>query len=319
MNSSDLIPDQFSSDKSGIITAFAHASILLPGVGIFVPLLLWCFRKKYPDNVQKQALQALIFQLLQWIYIQLVVLLVMLGVFLAAFIFSASHLSPDAYSGRMLIAGLISIGVIVIAWIVYIFFGLIAAVVCITGRDFGYPILGRWMEKHIANNPANFVSRNDQPSKITTSNQEYEENLLIAAVAHGSILIPVIGFIVPFVLVLFDKDKPLPARFQDLQALIFQIFGQVVIFILCGCQMIMGASIAIPLAQFGQTGLAPTNEVVILGIWLLILLFMAINIFLLLFTPALATFGIIASVQVMRGRQFRYPILDNWLAKRMRM
>jgi uncharacterized Tic20 family protein len=307
------------SKDSRIISSLAHASILLPGIGIFVPVLLWCFRRKYPDEVQKQALQALIFQLLQWIFIQLVALLVMLIIFLIAFISSGSHLSPEAYSNRMLITGLISISVILIAWIVYTFFGLIAAVVCTTGRDFDYPILGGWIEKHITNKPASFVPINDQSSKKTTSNQEYKENLFIAAVAHGSIMIPVIGFFVPLVLVLFDKDKPLPARFQDLQALIFQIFGQVVIFILFGCQMIMGASIAIPLAQFGHTGLAPTNKVVIIGIWLLILLFMAINIFILLLTPALATLGIIASVRVVMGNQFHYPILGNWLYKRMRV
>jgi uncharacterized Tic20 family protein len=311
------IPVHLPSKDSRIISSLAHASILLPGIGIFVPLLLWCFRKKYPDDVQKQALQALIYQLLQWIYIQLVALLVMLIIFLIAFISSGSHLSPEAYSNRMLITGLISIAVIVTAWIVYTFFGLIAAVLCITGKDFVYPILGGWIEKRIANNPASFVPINDQSPKKTTFNQEYEENLFMAAVAHGSILIPVIGFFVPLVLVLFDKDKPLPARFQDLQALIFQIFGQVVIFLLFGCQMIMVASIAIPLAQFGHTGLAPTNKVVIIGIWLLILLFMAINIFILLLTPALATLGIIASVQVLKGRPYHYPFLGKWLSKRM--
>jgi len=311
-----------------IISAFAHASILLPGIGIFVPVVLWSFRKKYSNFVRNQALQTLIFQLFQWIWIQLITLFVFMSVFTYASISTASHLTPEVYFNRMLTASILSILTIVTGWMVYQLFGVIGAVICLTGRSFKYPLIGHWIAKYVSSfhkkslDPILDMEFMDLAS--ATSGQipdaisfEDREDRLVAAAAHGSILILVLGFLAPLILAMMDKEKSLQNRFQVLQALLFQGIGQVIIFVLSGCQLIMAVSIGVPMALFDYVAQTSSSEPIILGIGLLIIFLMAINVFILLITPLLATLGIIASVQVLRGKQYHYPILGRWLAKKM--
>jgi uncharacterized Tic20 family protein len=311
-----------------IVSAIAHASIIFPGIGILVPVIIWSFRKKYSNFVRNQALQALVFQLVQWIWIQLITLLVFSAVFIYALISTASRLTPAIYSGRMLTASLISILAIAIGWVFYLLFGVIGSVVCLSGRSFQYPLLGNWIHKYVSRlNGNSTVQVQDKEYKdlVTRSEGQFQdaignelrEDQLVAAAAHGSILIPILGFLVPLILALFDKEKTSISRFQVLQALIFQMIGQVSTFVLFGCQLIMTVGIGGPLALFNSAGQTYPNEQVLLGIGSLIILLMAINAFVLLISPLFATLGIIASVQVLRGKQFHYPFLGSWLVKRM--
>lgn len=303
-----------------IASAFAHASILFPGIGIFVPLILWIYRKKYSHFVKSQTLQALIFQLFQWIWIQLIALVVFFVVFIYASISTASHLPPEVYSSRMLTAIIVSNIVIVICWFIYLLFGVIGAVVCLTGRIYRYPWLGRWIDQYIARRQG-ISSDPDQgteshnaafPESITD-----REDQLVAAVSHATILIPLMGFLVPFILATMDKAKSQQNRFQVMQSLIFQLLGQVINFVLFGCQMVLVLIMGVPIVLLNFDGQLFTSEPVILGIGLLVIFLLLINFFVLLVTPLLATLGIVASVQVLRGKKYHYTLLGRMLAKRM--
>lgn len=316
----ELIPDSLPPMNVRIASAFAHASILIPGIGIFVPVILWSFRKKYSRFVRNQTLQVLIFQLLQWIWIQLLALVVIFVVFIYASISTASHLTPEVYSSRMLTAIIVSSIVIVVGWFLYLLFGVIGAVVCLSGRNYRYPWLGRWIDKYVARTQG--ISSDPQqgsethtaifPESITSS-----EDQLVAAVSHAAILIPLMGFLVPFILATMDNEKSQQNRFQVAQSLIFQLLGQVINFVLFGCQLFMVFSVGVPVILLNLGGQLFTSEPVILGIGLIVIFLMFINFFILLVTPLLATLGIIASVQVLRGKMYRYPILGRMLAKMM--
>jgi uncharacterized Tic20 family protein len=78
---------------------------------------------------------------------------------------------------------------------------------------------------------------------------------------------------------------------------------------------VLSVGIPIVLMNLGWQLLA--SEPVILGIGLIVIFLIFINIFILLVTPLLATLGIIASVQVLRGKKYHYPLLGRMLAKRM--
>ncbi len=320
MAPSELKPAPLPPMDARIASAFAHASILIPGIGIFVPVILWSYRKKYSHFVRNQALQALIYQLLQWIWIQLIALVVFFVVFIYATISTASHLTPEEYSSRMLTAMVASCIVIAIGWFIYLLFGVIGAVVCLSGRNYRYPWLGRWIDKFVAgtqgisSEPGNNAELNSAAVPESIANREDQ---LIAAVSHAAILIPLMGFLVPFILATMDKEKSQQNRFQVMQSLIFQLLGQVINFVLFGCQLVMVIIIEIPMVLMNLGGQLLTSEQVILGIGLVVIILTLINFFILLVMPLLATFGIIASVQVLRGKIYYYPILGRMLAKRM--
>ena len=276
-----------------ISSAFAHASILLPGIGIFVPVILWSYRKKYSHFVRNQALQALIFQLLQWIWIQLIALVVFFVVFIYASISTASRLTPEVYSSRMLTAMVASCIVIAIGWFIYLLFGVIGAVVCLSGRNYRYPWLGRWIDKFVAgtqgisSEPGNNAEPNSAAVPESIANREDQ---LVAAVSHAAILIPLMGFLVPFILATMDKEKSQQNRFQVMQSLIFQLLGQVINFVLFGCQLVMVIIIGIPMVLLNLGGQLLTSEPVILGIGLVVIFLTLINFFILLVTPLLSHF-----------------------------
>jgi uncharacterized Tic20 family protein len=327
MAPSELKPAPLPPVDTRIASAFAHASILFPGIGIFVPVILWSYRRKYSLFVRNQALQALVFQLLQWIWIQLIALIVFLVVFVYASISTANHLTPEVYSNRMLTSIIASVVVIAICWFSYLLFGVIGAVVCLTGHNFRYPLLGNWIDRYTAGNQnlssepkgieatiTDDISGNETIDTATgITNREYQ---LIASVSHASILIPLVGFLVPFFLATMDKEKSQQNRFQVMQALTFQLLGQVINFLLFGCQLVMVFSVGIPIVLMNLGGQLLTSEPVVFVVGLIIILLMLTNFFILLVMPLLATFGIIASVQVLRGKKYHYPILGRKLAKK---
>jgi uncharacterized Tic20 family protein len=320
MAPSELMPDSFPTINARLTSAFTHASILVPGIGIFVPVILWSYRKKFSHFVRNQALQALIFQLLQWIWVQLIALIVFLVVFIYASISTASHLTPEVYSSRMLTAIIVSCIVIAICWFIYMFFGVIGAIVCLTGRNYRYPWLGHRIDKYVARTQgisSDLSLGTAQQSAVDPESNTVREDQLVAAVSHAAILIPLMGFLVPFFLATMDKEKSKLNRFQVMQSLIFQLLGQVINFVLFGCQMVLVLIIGIPIVLLNFDGQLFTSEPVILGLGLLIIFLLLINFFILLVTPLLATLGIIASVQVLRGKMYHYPILGRILAKRM--
>jgi uncharacterized Tic20 family protein len=319
---SELKPTPLLPMDARIASAFAHASILLLGIGILVPVILWSNRKKYSHFARIQTLQALIFQLFQWIWIQLLSLVVFFVVFLYASISTASHLTPEDYSNRMLIALIASIIVIAIGWFFYLVFGIIGAVVCLSGRNYQYPWLGRWIDKYISMNQgisSGAVQRAEPHSAVIPDSITDREDQLVAAVSHSAILIPLMGFLVPFILATMDKAKSQQNRFQVMQSLIFQLLGQVINFVLFGCQLVMVFSLGIPMVKLNLDGQFIMNEPVMLGFGLIIIFLLLIDFFILLVTPLLGTLGIIASVQVLRGKEYHYPILGRMLAKRMGM
>jgi uncharacterized Tic20 family protein len=320
MAPSELKPVPLPPMDARIASAFAHASILLPGIGILVPIILWSYRKKYSHFVRNQTLQALIFQLLQWIWIQLIALIVFFVVFIFASISTASHLTPEVYSSRMLTAIIVSSIVIAIGWFIYLLFGVIGAVVCLTGRNYRYPFLGQWIDQYIAryqNISYDPDQRTEPHTAVFSVSITDREDQLVAALSHAAILIPLMGFLIPFILATMDKEKSQQNRFQVVQSLIFQLLGQLINFVLFGCQLVMVFSVGILIVLMNLGGQLLTSEPVILGIGLIVIFLILINIFILLVTPLLATLGIIASVQVVRGKKYHYPLLGRMLAKMM--
>ncbi len=95
---------------------------------------------------------------------------------------------------------------------------------------------------------------------------------MVAAVSHAAILIPLMGFLVPFILATMDKEKSQQNRFQVMQSLIFQLLGQVINFVLFGCQLVMVIIIGVPMVLLNLGGQLLTSEPVILGIGLIVII-----------------------------------------------
>jgi uncharacterized Tic20 family protein len=133
-----------------VMAALAHAAIILPNIGVIVPLVIWLTQKDKSRFVAFQALQALAYHVILFI-----------GWFLAigcyiAFIFGLvfttagfSSSTPGLEYGFLL--PFLGFGFIMLVSLGFVIYGLIGAVMTLQGRDFHYVFIGDWLARRVLN------------------------------------------------------------------------------------------------------------------------------------------------------------------------
>ena len=151
------------------------------------------------------------------------------------------------------------------------------------------------------------------------------EDRLVAALCHASLLIPVLGMMVPLVVWLTQKDRSTVLRFQPLQALLYQGVGMVGLLFLYACQMAGSLGSFVPI--MGVAALAPQNlsgnggDSFLAGLLIAIVMLGSILMVILgtlqcIAAPVYAVIGLVGSWQILKEKDFRYPILGRWLERR---
>lgn len=146
-----------------------------------------------------------------------------------------------------------------------------------------------------------------QQSSFPTPNDK-----IMAALAHISAILPFMGVIAPIIIWVTQKDKSEFVAFQALQAVAYQLLMILAWFIGMGCYMLSFLTIFLGIPFAGSNGgrinpaFAPLFAV---GFVTPFLIFGAIFIGGAFFI----IYGIIAAVQVFRGKDFRYMIIGKRL------
>ena len=145
-----------------VVAALAHA------LGPLIAIIVWATQKDKSPFVAFQSLQALVYQLTGFVGALLGMacymcsFLGMFGTMFTAIPFAAAaEGSPDAAEGFVALIGfLISMvftlvpfaifGLLFLAAIAFILYGLWAAISVFQGKDFRYIVIGRWLERYLA-------------------------------------------------------------------------------------------------------------------------------------------------------------------------
>jgi uncharacterized Tic20 family protein len=136
---------------------------------------------------------------------------------------------------------------------------------------------------------------------------------ILAALAHITILVPLMGVIAPIVIWVTQKEKSRYVGYQALQAVVFQLLLVLTWFIGMGCYM---ASFFI--AFIGMAGLGagnsssnptsgPAETFGILGVLIPFIVFGLLIIAGFVFV----IYGVVAAIQSLRGHAFRYAIIGD--------
>jgi len=140
-----------------------------------------------------------------------------------------------------------------------------------------------------------------------TMNQD--ENIM-AALAHITIIIPFMGLVGPIVIWVTQKDKSDYVNFQALQALTYQISTMLFWFVGMGCYIcsFFGMFVLIP----GGAIVVEGNEAVVGPIMMMTFL-IPFLVFSLMFIGFIAfmIYGIIAAIMTIQGRDFKYIIIGQ--------
>ncbi len=146
----------------------------------------------------------------------------------------------------------------------------------------------------------------DQFSSVSSFTTQ--DDRIIASLAHASIILPNIGIIFPLIILLSEKEKSRYVAFQALQALVYQY-----ILVIGWFTAIAGCTLSIFAMRFASIGFdtsGPGSELTIF------LPFLEIS-FVLLISLGFFIYGVIAAVLTLKGRNFRYFLIGNWLLHRM--
>jgi uncharacterized Tic20 family protein len=156
-------------------------------------------------------------------------------------------------------------------------------------------------------------------TNLPASNVPTQEERILAALAHASILIPLTGLIASIVIWTTQKDKSPYVSFQALQAVAYHLTLIVATFAGGACYFCSSLGI-LPLLFFA-TPSSPNNQssspslaigaVAALGVLLPLLIFGAFLIVMAVFVLT----GIFAAVRTLQGKPFRYFILGHQLER----
>jgi uncharacterized Tic20 family protein len=137
------------SQEIRLLAAISHASVLFPNIGFFVPTGVYLTQKKKSSYLGFQALQALIWQIVMFVF-SIVASSCMVGsIFIPILLTAASQNEKliGLSSGGIFIGIMVSVFVMTIGNLGFIIYGIIGAVMTFQGKDFRYVIIGNRIDK----------------------------------------------------------------------------------------------------------------------------------------------------------------------------
>lgn len=136
-----------------------------------------------------------------------------------------------------------------------------------------------------------------------------QEQRLLAALCHASVLFAGAGFFVPLVIYITQRQKSAYLAIQALQALIYQLVGAVfnILFPFCMLGAFFVPAVAAVLS--GENTIEPIMGGAVLFISLVFPMILAF------FVLTFALYGVVGAIQSYQGKDFRYILIGNRLSR----
>ena len=287
-----------------IWAVLSHLSAVTFGMGILLPVIGWAEQRRKSKYASFQCLQALGYQSLGYTvwFLSYLVIFVAFLIIVIAFSFQAETPgeSFDPFPGPwfflifILIFGFLAL---------YVMMPIIAAVACAFGRDFHYPFMGNRLARYL-----------EYDSTKEDWLIEDHENRWVAAMGPFSVIIAVWGMLVPMTDWLTKGKQNLFLKFQSIQALILQavalILNFVAVFVYFSGFFLLFATMGFIETQFGSS--SGMVSLILFGVISLI------AVVILLLTPVLHILGQWAGYRVLKGDDYRYPLIGKLVANSIR-
>jgi uncharacterized Tic20 family protein len=297
------------TSEEKVLAALAHGSVMLMFFGPLGAVIIWAIQRTKSKYVRYHALQAMGYQTFSfWVWMVVIFLFMLLffGVIIlltAITSDSPSSTPPDAIFFIQPLFMLFIFGL----WGLLFLFGFIAAVFCMMGKDFRYPLIGSWLQKNVIN-------------ALSEEEAEKWEDAWVAGVCHATAILQLWGMIMPIIVWFSQKDRSARLKFQSMQAFVYQVIVMAAYIIsYIGFFAVYIAMIAI-LAASGfvsdpsQTAVSPVFEIIFIVIMALFMLFWLAWMIL---YPAYLIMAAVATVRTLRGHDFKYPLLGRLINKWM--
>lgn len=283
----------------------AHLSALAMGLGLALPVVGWSESRRKSNYTSFQCLQALGYQTLGytiWILTTLVVAVVS-SVGAIADLVNATNLEEEAMRVASEHASLsfVLIGI-------YFLLPVIAAVACALGMDFRYPFMGMRLAQYLGYDP----NREEQNWLV-----EEREDRWVASAGHFAVIIVLWGLLSPIFAWVMQGKRSLFLRFQSIQTVVFQA-ATMLLYVVAGFFYVFGlAAFFLAIGFDGDLTLDSSTTLIGTIIFLVSLL---IAMLIILAIPLLHIMGQWAGYRVLKGDDYRYPVVgrlvERWVIKK---
>lgn len=136
--------EKLNSDHK-LMSMLSHLAMLIPNVGMIVPVAIWLTQKEKSKFIRFHAVQAIFFQLLFFI-------LLMLSLFIGIILMAVSIMLANNSGSEPGLFFWISMGIVNFyfpLWFIFSIFAIIAGVKSFRGKRFRYFIIGKIIEKRV--------------------------------------------------------------------------------------------------------------------------------------------------------------------------
>ena len=307
MTESELQTNVSSSPTSDetVMAALAHGSVLLSFLGPIGPILVWISQRRKSTYAAFHALQAMAYQMaFFWIGMAVGLLFAILWMCVMFPLILSMSENPESFTAApLLFEGAFFLFLFGI-WGVYFIGGIAGAVMCLLKKDFRYPWLGKRLETYLRFDPA------------TGEVDEAMEERFVAAMSHASAILLMWGLLSPLAVWITQKDRSMYLRFQGLQAAVYQFIAMLGYFLFMAVYFVfaIGMMVLVPLGISAHQSEGTLIVMLVFGA-IILLIWLA----LLLALPTYHLFAMIAGIQILKGRDYRYPLLGNFIARRMKL
>jgi Uncharacterized protein conserved in bacteria len=294
-----------------IWAVLSHLSSLAFGMGILLPIIGWSDQRRKSDYSSFQSLQALGYQSLGFTIWILSYLIVFMAALIALVVMSfQTEKTGKSFTPFLGPGAILLFGVVFGFFAIYFLLPIIAAVACAFGKDFRYPIMGDRLARYLEYEPAQSAH---EPVWL---NEDHEFRWL-AAMGHFSILVMLWGMLTPLTTWILYGKRSFFLKFQSIQTLVFQA-GTTILYFVGGFIYLFGFLVLILGA--GMVGEGNFNStagifgIIVFGLSLLI------SFVLILLVPLLHILGQWAGYRVLKGDNYRYPLIgklvENWIVNK---
>jgi uncharacterized Tic20 family protein len=291
-----------------IWAVLAHLSSLAFGMGMLLPVIGWSEQRRKSRYASFQCLQALGYQSLGYTvwFLSYLVAFILIIIFIIILSFQAEKNGQafEPFAGQTATFILLTVfGFLAL----YLLLPVLAAVACALGKDFRYPIMGNRLATYLG------YPQTDDESPLLI---EDHEDRWVAAMGHFSVIILLWGMLAPITAWIVQGKRSIFLKFQSIQTSVYQALVNI---------MYWGALFFYMFgffALFGVIGISgntnPSSSAGMFGL-VIFAIFSLIALVVFLAIPLFHILGQWAGYRVLKGDDYRYPIVgrlvERWMAK----
>lgn len=290
-------------------SVLAHISALAFGMGILLPVVGWAEQRRKSKYASFQCLQALGYQSLGYTFWLLSYFLVFMGIMIAVIVMSyRAEMNAQPYDP---FAGPLTTWISVITFgslAIYMILPVVAAVACATGREFYYPLMGQRLAKYLG------YEKTDTTSEWLI---EEQEDRWVVAMGHFSVIVALWGLLAPLTTWVLQGKRNFFLKYQSVQTTLYQ--AGVTLLFFSGVFILLVIVATLPFTIWSNTSANADPSAGMAGlIFIFILMIIALIIFLVV--PLFHILGQWAGYRVLKGDNYRYPIVgrivERWITNK---